>query len=47
VVVERGHDRDRVRRELEFLLRDRYAIEHTTLQMEDPGDDDAVLQVET
>ncbi len=47
VVVERGHDRDRVRRELEFLLRDRYAIAHTTLQMEDPGDDDAVLQVET
>ena len=47
VVVERDHDRDRARRELEFLLRDRYAIEHTTLQMEDPGDDDALLQVET
>jgi cobalt-zinc-cadmium efflux system protein len=47
VVVEREHDRDRVRRELEFLLLDRYAIEHTTLQMEDPGDDDALLQVET
>jgi cobalt-zinc-cadmium efflux system protein len=47
VVVERDHDRDRVRRELEFLLRDRYAIDHTTLQMEDPGDDDALLQVET
>lgn len=47
VVVEREHDRDAVRRELEFLLRDRYAIEHTTLQMEDPGDDDAILQVET
>jgi cobalt-zinc-cadmium efflux system protein len=47
VVVEREHDRDRVRRELEFLLRDRYAIEHTTLQMEDPGDDDALLQVES
>ena len=47
VVVERGSDRDRVRRELEFLLRDRYEIEHTTLQMEDPGDDDAILQVET
>jgi len=47
VVVEREHDRDRVRRELEFLLRDRYAIGHTTLQMEDPGDDDALLQVET
>jgi len=47
VVVERDRDRDRTRRELEFLLRDRYGIEHTTLQMEDPGDDDAVLQVET
>jgi cobalt-zinc-cadmium efflux system protein len=47
VVVEHDSDRDRVRRELEFLLRDRYSIEHTTLQMEDPGDDDALLQVET
>ena len=47
VVVARGEDRDRVRRELEFVLRDRYSIEHTTLQMEDPGDDDALLQVET
>jgi cobalt-zinc-cadmium efflux system protein len=47
VVVEQGNDRDRVRREIEFLLRDRYEIEHTTLQMEDPGDDDAILQVET
>jgi cobalt-zinc-cadmium efflux system protein len=47
IVVARGEDRDRVRRELEFLLRDRYAIEHTTLQMEEPGDDDALLQVET
>jgi cobalt-zinc-cadmium efflux system protein len=47
VVVAKGEDRDRVRRELEFVLRDRYAIEHTTLQMEDPGDDDALLQVQT
>jgi cobalt-zinc-cadmium efflux system protein len=47
VVVERGEDRDRIRREIEYLLRDRYAIEHTTLQMEEPGDDDALLQVET
>jgi cobalt-zinc-cadmium efflux system protein len=47
VVVASGEDRDRVRREIEFLLRDRYAIEHTTLQMEGPGDDDALLQVET
>jgi cobalt-zinc-cadmium efflux system protein len=47
VVVTRGEDRDRVRRELEFLLRERYGIEHTTLQMEEPGDDEALLQVET
>jgi cobalt-zinc-cadmium efflux system protein len=47
VVVERGEDRDRARREIEFLLRDRYGIEHTTLQMEEPGDDDAILQVQT
>jgi len=47
VVVARGDDRDRIRRELEFVLHDRYGIEHTTLQMEDEGDDDALLQVET
>ncbi len=47
VVVAAGEDRDRVRRELEFVLRERYSIEHTTLQIEDPGDDDALLQVET
>jgi cobalt-zinc-cadmium efflux system protein len=47
VVVERERDRDGVRRELEYLLQDRYGIEHTTLQMEDPGDEDALLQVET
>jgi cobalt-zinc-cadmium efflux system protein len=46
VVVARGADRDRARRELEFLLRDRYRIEHTTLQMEEEADD-APLQVET
>jgi cobalt-zinc-cadmium efflux system protein len=46
VVVGEGEDRDRIRRELEFVLRDRYGIEHTTLQMEGPGDD-ALLQVET
>jgi cobalt-zinc-cadmium efflux system protein len=47
VVVARGEDRDRARRELEFLLRDRYGVEHTTLQMEEAADDDALLQVET
>ena len=29
------------------MLRDRYGIEHTTLQMEEEADDDALLQVET
>jgi cobalt-zinc-cadmium efflux system protein len=47
VVVARGEDRDRARREVEFLLRDRYGIEHTTLQMEEEADDGAVLQVRT
>jgi cobalt-zinc-cadmium efflux system protein len=47
VVVARGADRDRARREVEFVLRDRYGIEHTTLQMEEEADDDALLQVET
>jgi len=47
VVVARGQDRDRARREVEFVLRDRYGIEHTTLQMEEEADDDALLQVQT
>jgi cobalt-zinc-cadmium efflux system protein len=47
VVVARGQDRDRVRREVEFVLRSRYRIEHTTLQMEGEADDDALLQVQT
>ncbi len=46
VVTAPGVDRDRARRELEFLLRDRFGIEHTTLQMEDAGDEAALLQVE-
>jgi cobalt-zinc-cadmium efflux system protein len=46
VVVARGADRDRARRELEFLLRERYAIEHTTLQMEEAVED-SLLQVST
>ena len=46
VVVARGADRDRARRELEFLLRDRYGIEHTTLQMEEAVED-SLLQVST
>ena len=47
VVVARGEDRDRARREVEFLLKDRYGIAHTTLQMEEEADEDALLQVET
>jgi cobalt-zinc-cadmium efflux system protein len=46
VVVAAGEDRDRARRELEFLLRDRYGIEHTTLQMEEEAGSEALLQVE-
>jgi len=46
VVTAPGTDRDRARRELEYLLRDRFGIEHTTLQMEEAGDEDALLQVE-
>jgi cobalt-zinc-cadmium efflux system protein len=46
VVVEPEADRDRARRELEHLVRERYGIEHTTLQMEEhvPA---SLLQVET
>lgn len=47
VVVARGDDRDRARREVEFVLRDRYGIEHTTLQMEEEADGDALLEVQT
>ena len=47
VVVARGQDRDRVRREVEFVLRSRHRIEHTTLQMEGEADDNALLQVQT
>jgi cobalt-zinc-cadmium efflux system protein len=47
VVVARDRDRDLARREVEFLLRERYGIEHTTLQMEEEADHDALLQVST
>jgi cobalt-zinc-cadmium efflux system protein len=45
VVIERGRDRDLARRELEYLLRERYGIVHTTIQMEDAADEGALLQV--
>ena len=46
VVVAVDEDRDRVRRELELLLREGYGIDHTTLQMEEEVPD-ALLQIET
>ena len=37
VVVERGADRDLIRRRLEVLIAERAEIDHTTLQMEEEG----------
>jgi len=45
VVVSRECDRDLVRRRLELTLRERFGIEHTTLQMEEEADR-ALLRVE-
>ena len=45
VVVARGCDRDLVRRRLELTLRERFGIEHTTLQMEEEADQ-GLLRVE-
>jgi cobalt-zinc-cadmium efflux system protein len=45
VVVDGECDRDLVRRRIEFLLRDRYGIDHTTLQMEEEAGE-GLLQVE-
>jgi len=45
VVVERECDRDLVRRRLELTLRERFGIEHTTLQMEEEADQ-GLLRVE-
>jgi cobalt-zinc-cadmium efflux system protein len=47
VVVASGDDRDRARRELEYLLRERFGIAHTTLQMEEGADESALLQVQS
>jgi cobalt-zinc-cadmium efflux system protein len=46
VVVAEGADRDLVRRQLEVLLNDRFAIEHTTLQMEEQASEE-LLRVES
>jgi cobalt-zinc-cadmium efflux system protein len=45
VVVAQGLDRDLIRRRLELTLRERYEIEHTTLQMEEEADQ-GLLHVE-
>jgi cobalt-zinc-cadmium efflux system protein len=45
VVVSSKCDRDLVRRRIELLLRERFGIEHTTLQMEEEASD-ALLSVE-
>lgn len=39
VVVDRGADRDLVRARVEMLLRDRFGIDHTTLQVEEEADE--------
>ena len=46
VVVSPECDRDLVRRRIELLLRERFGIDHTTLQMEEQASD-ALLSVET
>jgi cobalt-zinc-cadmium efflux system protein len=46
VVVTQDCDRDLVRRRLELTLAERFGIEHTTLQMEEEADPQALLRVE-
>jgi cobalt-zinc-cadmium efflux system protein len=46
VVVASAGDRDRARREVEFLLRERFGIAHTTLQMEEEGREGELLDVQ-
>ena len=45
VVVAQGADRDLIRRRLELTLRERFGIEHTTLQMEEEASQE-LLHVE-
>jgi cobalt-zinc-cadmium efflux system protein len=45
VVVTRGADRDLAARRLEVLLKERYGIEHTTLQMEEEAGEE-LLELE-
>lgn len=46
VVVSSECDRDLVRLRIELLLRERFGIDHTTLQMEEQGAPGALLRVE-
>jgi len=45
VVAASDADRDAVRMELEYLLRDRYEIAHSTLQMEEEAPEGEILQI--
>ena len=45
VVVDPGADRDLARRELEHMLSEAYGLDHTTLQMEEAGQEGLLLQV--
>jgi cobalt-zinc-cadmium efflux system protein len=45
VVIAAGRDRDLARRELEYLLRERYDIAHTTLQMEEARDEGELIEL--
>lgn len=45
VVIRRGADRDLVRARLELLLRERFGLEHTTLQVEEEADE-GLIQLE-
>jgi cobalt-zinc-cadmium efflux system protein len=45
VLVGQGEDCHARRRELELLLREEFAIEHTTLQVEHARDRDALVEL--
>jgi cobalt-zinc-cadmium efflux system protein len=46
LVVQPGCDRDAVRLRMEGLLRRRFEVDHTTLQVVQPGPQDGLIQVE-
>jgi cobalt-zinc-cadmium efflux system protein len=46
VVASPDADRDRLRLELEYLLRDRYGIAHSTLQMEEEAFEDTLIRMD-